>query len=131
VRQAFVWRRFAREKEAVLADGPTVVIHFKDVPANERLRESIERRCQQLADEFREATRFELTLAPDGVGFGVHAHVTGKHTDVGTHAAASDLGPAADQVLDKVARQLRRIHDKRIFAQRREAQRDPPKRKQR
>jgi ribosome-associated translation inhibitor RaiA len=36
--------------------------------------------------------------------------------------------PAVDAVLDKVKRQLRKAHDKRIFAQRRDAQRHPPKR---
>jgi ribosome-associated translation inhibitor RaiA len=32
-------------------------------------------------------------------------------------------------VLDKIERQLRKVHDKRIFSLRREAQRDPPKRR--
>jgi hypothetical protein len=36
--------------------------------------------------------------------------------------------PAAEKLLVKVERQLRRVHDKRIFVQRREAQRHPPKR---
>ena len=33
------------------------------------------------------------------------------------------------KLVDKVEKQLRRHHDKRIFSQRRDAQRDPPKRK--
>lgn len=112
-----------------MTQGPIVVIHFKDVPADERLRESVEKRCRQLAEEFREASRFELSLSPDGAGFVANGHVTGKSTDLATQAAASALTPATDQLLDKVERQLRRLHDKRIFAQRREAQKDPPKRK--
>ena len=42
---------------------------------------------------------------------------------------APDRIKAADKVLDKIERQLRTLHDKRIFSQRREAQRDPPKKR--
>ena len=59
----------------------------------------------------------------------VHGHATGKHRDVGAHASASEAGPAADRVLDKLERQLRTLHDKKIFSQRRDAQRDPPKKR--
>jgi ribosomal subunit interface protein len=112
-----------------MAERPTVVTTFKDLPIDERVRESIEKRCAHLGDEFREVTRFEITLAGDGVGFTVHGHVTGKGRDVGAQAGATELGPAADRLLDRVERQLRKYHDKQIFTQRREAQRDPPKKK--
>jgi ribosomal subunit interface protein len=112
-----------------MAEQPTVVIHFKDLSTDEPLRDSIEKRCHHLAEEFHEISRCEITLEEDGAGFAAHGHVTGKNTDVATQAGASEIGPAVDRVLDKVERQLRRVHDKRIFAQRREAQRDPPKRK--
>jgi ribosomal subunit interface protein len=107
----------------------TLVTNFKDLSSDETVREAIEKRSRHLADEFREIVRIEVTLAPDGVGFTAHGHVTGKNTDIATHAAATGLWPAADKLLDKVERQLRRVHDKRIFAQRREAQRNPSKRK--
>ncbi len=107
----------------------SVVISFKDLSSNEDVREAVERRCNHLAEEFPEVTRMEITLAEDGKGFVANGRVTGKSTEVSTHAGASDLGPAADLLLDKVERQLRRVHDKRIFSQRRDAQRDPPKRK--
>jgi ribosomal subunit interface protein len=112
-----------------MAESPTVVVHLKDVEVEDRVREAIERRCERLGEEFREVGRFEISVAEDGIGFAVQGHATGKHTDVVTHAVATDLGPAADQVLDKIERQLRKVHDKRIFSQRRDAQRDPPKRK--
>ena len=54
--------------------------------------------------------------------------MTGKGTDVVTQVNASELAPAADIIFDKVERQLRKLHDKRIFSQRREAQRDRTKR---
>ncbi len=106
-----------------------VVIHFKDLSTDEALRESLEARCLQLAEEFLEIDRIEISLSGDGAGFAANGHATGRHTDIATHAGASEMGPAADRVLDRIQRQLRRSHDKRIFAQRREAQRDPPKRK--
>ncbi len=107
---------------------PEVVVHLKDVEIDEHARSSIERRCGQLAEEFHEVARFELSVAEDGTGYTVHGHAVGKHTDIATQAEASEVGPAADLVLDRIERQLRRVHDKRIFSQRREAQRDPPKR---
>jgi len=112
-----------------MTQSPEVLVHAKDVELEDRVREAIERRCEQLADEFREATRFEISISEDGAGFQVQGHATGKNTDVATHANATEPGPAADLMLDKIAKQLRKLHDKRIFAQRRDAQRDPPKRR--
>jgi ribosome-associated translation inhibitor RaiA len=106
----------------------SVVVSFKDLHPVELVRSAVERRCDALALEFPETTRFEIILAPDGVGFTAHAHVTGNHTEVAAHAAASELAPAADKLLEAVERQLRKLHDKKIFAQRREAQRDRKRR---
>ena len=88
----------------------------------------MQRRCEHLADEFREAGRFELTIEESGVGYAVHGHATGRHTDVATHANAHTPRIASDQVLEKIERQLRKVHDKRIFSQRRDARKHPPKR---
>ena len=107
-----------------MTDNPAVVIHFRDCENNEKIRDSIEKHSARLAREFHEISRFEISLSPNGSGFVAHGHVTGKGTDVATQANASELGPAADLIFDKVERQLRKIHDKRIFSQRREAQRD-------
>jgi ribosomal subunit interface protein len=104
-------------------------LHFRDVEVDEDVRESVHRRCDHLAGEFHEVSRFELTIADNGTGFTVHGHATGKNTDVATHAEAGAARSASDQVLDKIERQLRRVHDKRIFTRRREAQRDSPKRR--
>jgi ribosome-associated translation inhibitor RaiA len=118
-----------------MAGATNVVIHLKDArlqeEERERLRSAIERRCQGLGEEFHEVARVEVTLLGDGGAWEAHGHATGKGTDVATHSRASEPGPAADQLLDRIERQLRRIHDKRIFSQRRDAQRDPPKRKPR
>ena len=113
-----------------MSESASVVVHFKDVEIDEIVRQAVERRCDHLAEEFHEVSRFELTISDDGgAGFSVHGHAVGKHTDVATHATATAARAAADQVLEKIERQLRKIHDKRIFARRREAQRDPPKRR--
>ncbi len=112
-----------------MADQLVVVVHFKDLSTDEELRDAIQARCEEFAREFHELARCEVNLEEAGAGFLAHGHVTGKNTDVATHATADTLRPAVDRVLDKIERQLRKQHDKRIFAQRREAQRDPPKRK--
>lgn len=113
-----------------MAGSPTLVLQLKQASSDEALREHVERRLGRLADEFPEVTRFEITLSEDGGGFTAHGHVTGKNTEVAPHSAvASEARPALDSLFDRIERQLRRAHDKRIFAQRRNAQRDPPKRR--
>jgi ribosomal subunit interface protein len=112
-----------------VARNPMVVVTFKDLENDERVRKAIERRCQELASEFHEVTRFEITLLEDGAGYAGHGHVTGKREDVGAQASANDLLPTAEALLDKLERQLRKHHDKRIFSQRREAQRDAMRKK--
>ena len=107
-----------------MSRNPSVVLHFRDVEVDETVRESVHRRCDHLADEFHEVNRFELTIFENGTGFSVHGHATGKNTDVATHADAGAARVASDQVLDKIERQLRRVHEKRIFARRREARRE-------
>jgi ribosomal subunit interface protein len=106
-----------------------VVVSFKDIAHDDPTQAAIQRRCEALAAEFQEVTRFEITLLQDGVGFAGHGHVTGKGEDVGAQAHAKELLPAAEGLLDKLERQLRKHHDKRIFAQRREAQRDAMRKK--
>ena len=108
-------------------DSP-IVVHFKEVPNSEKVREAIESRCDQLAAEFEEVTRFEISLSPYGNDIEANGHATGKKTNVATQATGKNLRVAADQVLDKIERQLRKNHDKRIFSQRRDAQRNPAKR---
>ena len=106
-----------------------VVVHLKEVEVGQRLSESIEKRCRALSEEFHEVRRFEISITPDGnAGVEVRGRATGKNTDVATHASASEPGPAVDRVLNRIERQLRDHHDKRIFTQRRGAQRHPPKR---
>jgi ribosome-associated translation inhibitor RaiA len=104
-----------------------VVVHFGEVEHDEQLRENIETQCHRLTDEFPEITKIEIGLKADGMGFEAHGHVTGKGIDIATAGTASALPPAADLVFNKAERQLRKIHDKRIFTQRRGAKRDAAK----
>jgi putative sigma-54 modulation protein len=112
-----------------VAQDPMVMVSFKDMATDEPARDAIHRRCAELASEFQEVTRFEITLVQDGVGFAGHGHVTGKGEDVGAQATAKEILAAAEALLDKLERQLRKHHDKRIFALRREAQRDAMRKK--
>ena len=107
-----------------MSRNPSVVLHFRDVEVDEAVREFVHRRCDHLADEFHEVNRFELTISENGAGFSVHGHATGKNTDVATHADAEIVRAASDQVLDKIERQLRRVHEKRIFGLRRAVRRE-------
>jgi ribosomal subunit interface protein len=104
-------------------------ISFKDIAADERVRDRLEAGCRALAGEFPETTRFEVILAAEGAVHTAHAHVTGDHTEVAAQARAEELLQAADKVLVNLERQLRRLHDKRIFAQRRAARRQSERRR--
>jgi ribosome-associated translation inhibitor RaiA len=106
-----------------------IAVHFKDMPVNDEVRADVEGRCQALADEFPELTHVEVTLTPDGAGHAASGRVTGRSTELATHAAAPQPGHAANRLLDTLRQQLRRSHDKRVFARRRAAQRRNPKRK--
>lgn len=106
---------------------PAVEVRFKDLHPDESLRERVERRCRELAEDFPETTHIEITFAPEGDEFSAHGHVLGKRTEAATSATASELFPAADRLFERLVKQLRRSHDKRIFVQRRDAQRNSPK----
>lgn len=106
-----------------------VMISFKDMDPIERVREALDGRCRALGAEFPEVTRIEVTISPDGVGHLAHGHVTGSHTEVAGHAQAGEPGQAADKLLDTLERQLRKLHDKKIFARRREAQKNARRRR--
>jgi ribosome-associated translation inhibitor RaiA len=111
-----------------MVDTPVVTISFKDLDGDEAVRERIEARCRALAEEFPETTRFEITITPDGSGHVTHARVNGRSTHLDAHASAIELSLSAEQALDKIHHQLRSGHDKRIFARRREARKENPKR---
>ena len=112
-----------------MARDPHVVIHFKELENDDDLREHLRERCLHLAEEFPETTQFELTLQESAGAIECHGHVTGKRTSVAAHAEGAEIPrQAADQVLDKVERELRKAHDKRIFTPRREAQKSRGKR---
>jgi ribosome-associated translation inhibitor RaiA len=106
-----------------------IAVNFKDMPVHDDVRDVVEERCRALAEEFPELTHVEVTLAPDGDGHSASGRVTGKRTALATHAAAPEPGHAADRLLDTLRHQLRRSHDKRLFARRRSAQRANPKRR--
>jgi ribosome-associated translation inhibitor RaiA len=105
-----------------------VAIHFRDMDVSESLRELVSRRCEEIAAEFPEVTKVEVTLMPDGDDHMANGHVTGRHLDLALHASGGLAGHAADRLLDKLRHQLRRDHDKRIFARRRDAQKHNVKR---
>jgi ribosomal subunit interface protein len=107
---------------------PTVTVSFKDLPHSDRVQEAVEKRCAHFAEEFPETTKFEVTLEPEGAGFRANARVTGRNTDVSAHADGAQPGEAADRLLDKLARSLRKLHDKKIFKNRRAARKHEAKR---
>lgn len=112
-----------------MAADPTVLISFREIEADDDVRERVDTRCRAFAEEFPETTRYEMTLAPDGAGHTAHVRVSGRDTHLDAHGAAIELEHAAEKALDKVHHQLRTVHDKRIFTRRREARKTSPKKK--
>lgn len=112
-----------------MAGDTRVEIHFKDLEYDDEVRDHLNDRCLHLAQEFPETTSFELTLQESAASIDCHIHVAGKRTQVASHASGAETPrQAGDQALDKVERELRKAHDKRIFQPRREAQKNRGKR---
>ncbi len=109
-----------------------VTVHIRDEHAEEKpgaeLREKLDARCRELAAEFPEVSRLEVTLEFGKAGIDISGHATGKATDAAVHAQGKDALHALGLLVDKLRHQLRREHDKRIFAHRREAQHQHPRR---
>jgi len=105
------------------------VVNFKDIPTSPAVRTFIEERCHQVAEEFPEDLRFEVTIAMDGDQFSAHGRVKGRNIDVAAnHDWESEAGKAADQLLEKLRAQIRKQHDKTIFKNRRIARNAQTKR---
>jgi ribosome-associated translation inhibitor RaiA len=98
-----------------------VAVHFKDMDHDDEIRNEVEERCQGLAAEFPELTHLEVTLSTDRAGHAASAHGTGKQTVLASHATGAEPRHAVDRLLTKLRHQLRRAHEKRIFARRRTA----------
>jgi ribosome-associated translation inhibitor RaiA len=96
-------------------------IHFRDTPHSDHLRGECEAWADALRGEFPETTRVEVTASHDGHAHDVHVHVAGKHIDLAASAKNHDaVLAAAREAFDKVHVQLRKHHDKQIFAHRRD-----------
>ena len=100
----------------------TTRIHFQDVPHDAEVRDAFERLSGDLEQAFPETDRFEVTLSHAGDVYRAHLHVTGKNLSV--NASSDDREPqlALGDAFQKAHAQLRKRHDKTIFARRREAQ---------
>lgn len=91
-----------------------IAVHFKEIEVNNGVRTFIEERCQGMLEEFPEVIAFDVSLAPEGIGFSARIRATGRNLDlVATQEAEKEVGRAADQVLDTMHQQLRKQHEKR------------------
>lgn len=106
----------------------SVAIRFKDVENDDEVRSLLERKCDRIVAEFPEISRLELSLGQNAGDVEAQAHATGKGTDAAARAACEDTRRAGERALEKLERELRREHDKRIFQHRREAQKTAGKR---
>jgi ribosomal subunit interface protein len=106
----------------------SVVIHFNHMSTDDDVRAHLQERCDHMATEFPETAHYELSLTPDASQIRADAHASGRGTHLAAHASHDDLRQAGDMALNKLERELRRHHDKKIFARRREAQKHPGKR---
>ena len=112
-----------------MPDDATLVIRFKDIEHDDDVHSHLESRLRQIAQDFPEAAHCELHLSADATEVTALAHASGKRIDLAAHAATQDPRAAGELALDKLQRELRREHDKRIFSRRREARRDQERRR--
>lgn len=99
----------------------TITIRFKDIEHDDATHDELERRLRHLAETFPETTHCELGLSTDALDIRAHVLVRGRGIDLAAHAAARDPRAAGDAAIDKLERELRKVHDKRIFSRRRSA----------
>ena len=106
----------------------TVVIRFNHMSKDDEVQTHLQQRIHHLANEFPETAHYELSLSPNAGDIRADVYVSGRGTHIAAHASQPDFRQAGEQLLNKLQRELRRHHDKRIFSQRRGAQQDPAKR---
>ena len=112
-----------------MTESARIQTHWRNLPADELTNQYLARRCDQLTAEFPEADSFEISLQVEGKQVEGHAHVDGKRTRLAAHTrGALSSRQAAERVLDKLEREMRKEHDKRIFSARRKAQKSQVKR---
>ena len=112
-----------------MPENTTLVVRFKDIEHDDDVHSHLESRLRQIAEEFPEAAHCELHLSANATEIAALVHVSGKRIDLAAHAATQDPRTAGEFALDKLQRELRREHDKRIFGRRREARRDQERRR--
>jgi len=98
-------------------------IHFHDVPHSDEIKQECERLVDSLQQEFPETSKFEVSLNHTGEEHETHMHVTGKDLEVAAKANGRELRDSIAEAFERLRRQLRKHHDKQIFARRRGAQR--------
>ena len=101
-----------------------VALHFKGIAHDETLDQILKNHCHRVAAEFQETNHLELTLSVEAGEISCHVHASGKKTRVASHALAADARKAGDIALNRLERELRRLHDKRIFGGRRVARQE-------
>lgn len=94
-------------------------IHFQDVPHSDKVRDECEQLAAALREEFPETSKCEVTITHSGEEKELHLHVTGKDVDLAARAQARDVHETVVEAFDRVRRQLRKRHDKKIFSGRR------------
>ena len=97
-------------------------IYFQDVPHSERVRDECEELTTGLLQEFPESSKYEVTISQSRSDYEAHLHVTGKDLSVNSKAKGKEMRDTVVEAFDKAQRQLRKHHDKVIFARRRESQ---------
>jgi ribosome-associated translation inhibitor RaiA len=108
----------------------TLVIRFKEIEHDDDVHADLERRLRHLTETFPETSHCELSLTADGLDISAHAQARGRGIDLASHASAQEARAAGEAAIDKLERELRREHDKRIFSRRREARRDQDRRRE-
>lgn len=99
-------------------------LHYHgDVPHSRRLQEECEKLVDALLSAFPEVQKTEVSVLRASDGFEVQVHASGKDVNAAAHATRPSKRAAATRAFAKLNRQLRKHHDKLIFARRREAQR--------
>ena len=90
----------------------------KNLEVNDSIRSYTERKLQKLERRVHELTRVEIELAVERNPSIAEATVHLKGHTLRAREAAYDMKAAIDELADKLVRQVKDIHDKRVHGRR-------------
>ena len=100
-------------------------LHLEELSNPDPIRDTCGQWARDLESEFPHMSRLEITIRRVRADHETHVHATGKDLEVAARACDIDAKVSLHEAFEKARRQLRKHHDKQIFARRHGSNRAP------